>query len=559
MTQELPVASSSNNWAVPDRVQSLAAKLPIELVLAIYGHLSPQDIWNCTHVCRLWCHAGIDLLWYRPSIQKTSALLKLMTTLKSPNQTFPYGEFIKRLNLTALAAQLPDEVIDKFSVCTKLERLTLAGSKKVTDEGLKNILLNNRSIMALDIASMELITDKSVELIAETCRGLQGLNMTDCKNITDDAILILADSCPSLRRIKVSNCVKLGDTSVLKLTDKCKNLMEVDLNNCSTISDHAIDTIFRNLPSLREFRIAGCSNITDTAFESLTDGSSPSLRILDLTSCARITDDTIARIVNSAQKLRNLVLAKCPNISDRGCTYIARLGKNLHYLHLGHCSAITDRGAITIAQHCQRIRYLDLACCSQISDNSVQRLAQLPKLRRIGLVKCANVSDRSIEALINRQGENTLERVHMSYCVRLTLTAVLYLVNACNKLTHLSLTGVPSCMRDDLRQFCRPSPPDFNQHQQAVFCVFSGDGVKALRKHLNELYEFHRQQAETLYLQHQGENPEQLALMAAQGAQVMFDGGFHNVGNAGNVDNADNADDFGEADDNDNDMDEGED
>lgn len=41
-------------------------------------------------------------------------------------------------------------------------------------------------------------------------------------------------------------------------------------------------------------------------------------------------------------------------------------------------------------------------------------------------------------------------------------------------------------LRDELLAFCREAPPEFNEHQRDVFCVFSGTGVARLRDFLNE-------------------------------------------------------------------------
>jgi F-box and leucine-rich repeat protein GRR1 len=59
------------------------------------------------------------------------------------------------------------------------------------------------------------------------------------------------------------------------------------------------------------------------------------------------------------------------------------------------------------------------------------------------------------------------------------------LLNACTRLTHLSLTGVQAFLREDLTAFCREAPPEFTNQQRDVFCVFSGDGVNRLRAFLN--------------------------------------------------------------------------
>jgi len=115
-------------------------------------------------------------------------------------------------------------------------------------------------------------------------------------------------------------------------------------------------------------------------------------------------------------------------------------------------------------------------------------MAHLPEIRRIGLVKCGNITDQAIYALIDsRVVDRRLERVHLSYCINISIGAVLELINACPRLIHLSLTGVPAFQRPDLQQFGRPPPKDYSQHQRQMFCVFSGKGVRELRHHLNGL------------------------------------------------------------------------
>ena len=267
------------------------------------------------------------------------------------------------------------------------------------------------------------------------------------------------------------------------------------------------------LPHLREFRLSHCVKIADPAFVNLPPRLTfDSLRILDLTACEQVRDEAISRIIPAAPRLRNLVLAKCRHITDRAVSSICKLGKNLHYIHLGHCANLSDNAVIALVKACNRIRYIDLACCSRLTDASVQHLATLPKLRRIGLVKCQNLSDQSIIALAHgvahfEQGRvdppkmlSSLERVHLSYCVQLTRvvsvspTPTLFhsnldqgitaLLHNCPRLTHLSLTGVQAFLHDDVTRFCRDAPAEFTHPQRDVFCVFSGEGVHRLREHL---------------------------------------------------------------------------
>ena len=87
---------------------------------------------------------------------------------------------------------------------------------------------------------------------------------------------------------------------------------------------------------------------------------------------------------------------------------------------------------------------------------SVFELASLPKLRRIGLVRVSSLTDEAIYALGDRH--QTLERVHLSYCDRITVMAIHYLLQKLQKLNHLSLTGIPAFRRPELQQFCRTPP-----------------------------------------------------------------------------------------------------
>lgn len=135
--------------------------------------------------------------------------------------------------------------------------------------------------------------------------------------------------------------------------------------------------------------------------------------------------------------------------------------------------------------------------------------SNLPRLKRIGLVRVSsctnrclllcsvlissrsfqvsNLTDQAIFALAER---TTLERIHLSYCENVSVSAVQFLLSRLSRLNHLSLTGVPAFRRADLQHFCRPPPKDFNPHQRSTFCVYSGKGVHELRKHLMALQQY---------------------------------------------------------------------
>ncbi|KAK0727581.1 hypothetical protein B0T26DRAFT_638275 [Lasiosphaeria miniovina] len=484
-------------------------RLPNEILIAVFAKLNASsDILHVMLTCKRWARNAVDILWHRPACTTWDKHASICQTLGVESPYFSYRDFIKRLNLASLAENVNDGSVMPLAVCTRVERLTLTGCRGLTDSGLIALVQNNTHLLALDMSLDEQITEASINAIAENCRRLQGLNVSGCNRVSNESMIRLARSCRFIKRLKLNDCSQLYDNSVMAFAEHCPNLLEIDLHQCRLVGNEPITALVSKGQSLRELRLANCELIDDSAFLMLPMNKTyEHLRILDLTSCARLTDRAVEKIIDVAPRLRNLVLAKCRNITDTAVYAIAKLGKNLHYVHLGHCGNITDDAVKRLVQSCNRIRYIDLGCCLHLTDESVTRLATLPKLKRIGLVKCASITDESVYALAKANqrarprrdadgniipGEHyssshsSLERVHLSYCTNLTLRSILRLLNSCPRLTHLSLTGVQAFLRDDLEAFCRDAPPEFTDHQRQVFCVFSGLGVVNLRKYLNQ-------------------------------------------------------------------------
>ncbi|KAM0787982.1 hypothetical protein ACM66B_006184 [Microbotryomycetes sp. NB124-2] len=522
-----PQPSTSISTNISERALPASA-LPHEILLHILRLLPAASLAPALLVCKAWCQCGVELLWHKPSFSTIEPLSRLLTVIHTPDQTFRYTSFIRRLNFSSLHEDMTDDILAKLAPCERLERLTLAGSKQLHSQALVDLLQHCPKLIALDLSDVPDIQDTVAEAIATHCPKVQGLNLSGCKQLTDKGLEAIARNCPELRRIKLRNCENLSDTTIILLSQLCPLLLEVDVVYCTRVTSLSLHQLFRSSHHLRELSLQGCSDITDDGFPNVqmgatsgtreasledepfaegeplvaSDGShvarpSPlyalprlrtldNLRFLDLTSLTSITDAAIAGIVKYMPKIRNLILAKCTRLTDEAIYSICHLGKHLHYLHLGHVSSITDSAITTLARCCTRLRYIDLANCQLLTDMSVFELAaNLPRLKRIGLVRVANITDQAIYALHVR---TSLERIHLSYCENITVLAIHELLQKLNRLTHLSLTGVPAFRRPDLQTWCRMPPREFNSHQRATFCVYSGKGVHELRRFLRTMY-----------------------------------------------------------------------
>ncbi|KAF7332049.1 SCF E3 ubiquitin ligase complex F-box protein GrrA [Mycena kentingensis (nom. inval.)] len=487
-------------------------RIPPELLIHILKHLhAVKDLHTALRVCRTWCECSVELLWHKPAFPRHDTLLKMAALLDSPDQTFTYGSFIRRLNLLSLGKDLRDRTFTVLARCNRLERLTLVNCEHISAEALNHVLPSFPNLVAIDLTGVANTSNTAIVGLASSALRLQGINLAGCKRVSDRGVLALATNCALLRRVKLSGLEELTDRAVSALAISCPLLLEIDLNHCKLVTDVSIRDIWIHSNHMREMRLSHCPELTDAAFPAPVDpdaaeapnpfptAASPDmpplvlnktfehLRMLDLTACSQVTDAAVDGIVSHAPRIRNLVLSKCGLLTDRSVENICKLGRYLHYLHLGHAAKITDRSVRTLARSCNRLRYVDFANCVLLTDMSVFELSALPKLRRVGLVRVSNLTDEAIFALADRHA--TLERIHLSYCDQISVMAVHFLLQKLHKLTHLSLTGVPAFRQPELQRFCREPPHEFSSTQQMAFCVYSGKGVSQLRGFLTELFD----------------------------------------------------------------------
>lgn len=129
----------------------------------------------------------------------------------------------------------------------------------------------------------------------------------------------------------------------------------------------------------------------------------PSLQVLDVSGCRKLTDTGLIVIAQSCSNLRGLHLCGCKLVTDELLLALSRNCPRLEELGLSGCHNVTDSGLSTLVNGCRRLRFLDLSKCSMIGDEGVSQIARSSSssLRTLKLMDCLNVSEQSIYALAN--------------------------------------------------------------------------------------------------------------------------------------------------------------
>jgi F-box and leucine-rich repeat protein GRR1 len=189
-------------------------RLPNEILIAIFARLSsPADLLRIMKVCKRWARNAVEILWHRPSCTTWEKHERICRTLALEHPYFSYRDFVKRLNLSALAAKVNDGSVMPLAACTRVERLTLTGCSNLTDLGLIALVSNNSHLYSLDVSlgsssssSSEVvfhdhITEASIDAISANCPRLQGLNVSGCHRIANESFIQLAHSCRYIKRV----------------------------------------------------------------------------------------------------------------------------------------------------------------------------------------------------------------------------------------------------------------------------------------------------------------------------------------------------------------------
>ncbi|KAG6903482.1 hypothetical protein C0995_005505 [Termitomyces sp. Mi166 len=368
----------------------------------------------------------------------------------------------------------------------RVKRLVLSRRNEppIKDDQLAKSLGACPHLEAVVLSGVPDLSDRTMVLLAKKAINLQNVDLTGCDQVTDVGVLELAAKSLPLQGLQLNGVTGITDQSVSAIAKTCSRLVELELCDLPLLTSVAVRDVWSFSRKLRTLRLARCPLLTDKSFPSalrpeekengdekplpprpitwpdqlaplILRHSAENLRVLDLTSC-RITDDGIEGIIGHAPKIQSLILSGCTMLTNRALESISKLGEHLDVLMLAHVSNITDAGVVKLARACWNLRCVDVAFCRNLTDMSVFEFASLRGLRRLSLVRVQKLTDIAIFALAEHG--ICLERLHLSYCDRLSLDAIHKLLRSRRGLEYLTATGIPGCRRKGVERFSETPP-----------------------------------------------------------------------------------------------------
>ncbi|XP_029779218.1 F-box/LRR-repeat protein 6, partial [Suricata suricatta] len=285
-------------------------RIPLEILLQIFGLLVAADgpmpfLGRAARVCRRWHEAASQpALWHTVTLSPplagrlaksgAKAEKKLLSSLEwlMPNR---FSQ-LQRLTLIHWKSQVHPVLKLVSESCPRLTFLKLSDCHGVTPNTLIMLAKACPQLHSLDVQHSMVESTAVVSFLEEAGPRMLKLWLTYSSQTTAILGALLGSCCPRLQVLEVSTGISCNSTPlqlpVEALQKGCPQLQVLRLLNLVWLPKPSgrAATPGPGFPGLQELCLAGstCSFVSNDALARLLHGS-PSLRLLDLRGCARVT------------------------------------------------------------------------------------------------------------------------------------------------------------------------------------------------------------------------------------------------------------------------------
>ncbi|XP_053741273.1 lysine-specific demethylase 2B isoform X1 [Synchiropus splendidus] len=259
-----------------------------EMWMAVFSHLTHQDLCVCMRVCRTWNRWCCDKrLWKLIDLNRCKSITPLMLSgiiRRQPATLDLSWTNISKKQLSWLINRLPGLRVLLLSGCSwvavsalctcscpLLRTLDVQWVEGLKDAQMRDLLspptdsrpgqLDNRSklrnVEDFRLAGLD-ITDTSLRLIIRYMPLLSKLDLSYCNHITDQSVNILTaagtTTRDSLTDINLSVCNRVTDQS-LTFFKRCGSICHIDLRYCKQVTKEGCDQFIAEMSVSLQFEL----------------------------------------------------------------------------------------------------------------------------------------------------------------------------------------------------------------------------------------------------------------------------------------------------------------
>ena len=190
--------------------------------------------------------------------------------------------------------------------------------------------------------------------------------------ITSKGVLSVCRFChENLKVLNLSGCVQLDDEGVRDIS-KCKKLRYLDLTRVPKMTDASVALVVEGCRELEFLSLYANSQLTNKSFEKI-DGLT-NLKFFDACGFNKLTDVTLFK-----------------------------LPKTLRYANFSWCGSLRSEGICHVAENCRHLELLSVHGNRNITEKLIQSLQigqkETKTLKVLDVKGCVNVKTNTLEAL----------------------------------------------------------------------------------------------------------------------------------------------------------------
>ncbi|KAF9283468.1 hypothetical protein BGZ88_010465 [Linnemannia elongata] len=298
--------------------------LPTELLLGIIDclDLDQDSIAACNRINRRWHNLTHQRLYKQPRLDRLLSLEAFVNAIGTVSVPVVADEF-KSHNLAGQPVRSQNQEQQNNSISNDVLRISQC-NQHLPSYSLASSLTTTRRhpgrlVEMIDLSMLphrwETVHIGHIQGLVQGCSHLSSLDLRDCSLLRDNAVQLIAESLGprNLRSLVLSGCTKITDVAVLCICAHAVGLENLELSGCARLSDISILELGSAVIQPTQVHPLGFRNSgsASEAEVSWLQGTSQTIRSLDLSHCTRITDTGIRGLRQGAVGLMLLNLEGC--------------------------------------------------------------------------------------------------------------------------------------------------------------------------------------------------------------------------------------------------------
>ena len=302
----------------------------------------------------------------------------------------------------------------------------------ITDDDLAAVLPYCFNIEIANFTGVSDLSDRSITLLARTTEHLKVIDLSGCQQVTNISILELSSQATSLESIKLNNLPSISDPSISSLTLSLAHLTVLELCNCPLLTASSVRDIWSFARKLKRLKLARCPHITDKGFP-ISDEPTPTSAGFSFKEM-RIEPSTRSLRRKGKLPMRGDAISGLPSVSELfHLDDVQPQQRPLSWLDI--------LPPLTLPPHhtLEDLRHLDLSYCFKLTDSAIAGIvAHAPKLQELFLTGCVELTDKSLES-IAKLGLY-LDILSLGHVEKVTDLGIVKMVRACTRLKSVDIS-----------------------------------------------------------------------------------------------------------------------